>query len=189
MAFWSDIPEATGVEMNPQEFRHPQGPRTGLNCVMGRMAWRRKRRRNGRDSRGNLVIQPDDLILLDTNILIEFFRNRARGRWLKRNYLGTLRLRPLLSIVSVGELDLVTEKGDYKPEQVAVLDERINEARRREREPSGGRLVFPTCLDCEKRGRQIGQNDTWIAATAAATGSTGLNKRHRLRACFPSSLC
>jgi len=118
------------------------------------------------------VIADDDLVLLDTNVLVEVFRNRQKGRWLKDHYLGALRRRPLLSIISVGEVLSIAVRNKYGPEKILDLNRRLSELVIVNVNRPVAESYSRVQTSCQEMHRPIGENDTWIAATALATEAT-----------------
>ncbi|WNG36962.1 type II toxin-antitoxin system VapC family toxin [Archangium violaceum] len=113
------------------------------------------------------------LVLLDTNTLIHLLKaTTLGGRIADEHSLKSRSDRPLISIVTVGEaLAFATKRGWGAPRitklrelihQLVIVD--IN---------STDVLEHYAALDafCEVRGRALGKNDLWIAATTAATGA------------------
>jgi predicted nucleic acid-binding protein len=74
------------------------------------------------------MIPLDRLVLLDTNILIHLVRGNAIGRAIDTKYdlLGR-RERPLISIVTVGELMKFAEWRNWGERKKATLRELLNE--------------------------------------------------------------
>jgi predicted nucleic acid-binding protein len=116
------------------------------------------------------VIAPDRLVLLDTNVLLLIARGKAAGRWLMDTYaLGTRPERPLLSIVSLGELRRIGTRQGWGESRFAALDRiaadllpvGINDRVVRGYAEAGAHL--------DAAGLRIPQNDLWIAATASAS--------------------
>ncbi len=120
------------------------------------------------------MIDSSRLILLDTNVLVHLARGRAAGEWLDQQYgLRARAERPLVSVVSVGEILRIANRGSNpwgarKRDQLAAS--------------LTGLVTFgltPHVLErygqlgayLDGRGRPIPQNDVWIAAAAAAAGA------------------
>lgn len=112
--------------------------------------------------------------LLDTNILVHFVRGSDVWARVRDVYqLLTAELRPIISVVTVGELrslSLQWKWGKRKLDQVefalasfevrTILDADVI------------RLYATIDAFCESIGHPLGKNDLWIAATAAVTGAT-----------------
>ncbi len=115
---------------------------------------------------------PEGLVLLDTAVLIQLVRGNAAGRKIDQQLeLSARSDRPLISVVTVGEVRAFALKlgwGEAKQRQLTelvrqlvILDIRDDAvlARYAEIDYYSEREVKPA--------RPIGQNDTWIAASAS----------------------
>lgn len=118
------------------------------------------------------MISPDDPVLLDTNVLVELIRNRDAGRRINNELaLGERPERPVICVVTVGELRAAALKFGWGPKKRAALDELVRQlvvidiradavlTRYAEINQYSEREVKPA--------RPLGQNDMWIAACAA----------------------
>lgn len=113
------------------------------------------------------------LVLLDTSILIHLLKATALGtRVAGEHGLRSRGDRPLLSIVSVGEALAFAKKRGWGEAKVTKLRELIQQLVIVDINPTEV-LESYASIDafCERQGRQLGKNDLWIAATAAATGA------------------
>lgn len=113
------------------------------------------------------------LLLLDTNVVLHLVRGKATGEALDRAYgLRARPDRPLISVVTIGEMMAMAKRLNWGAKKVETL-KRL-----------AGELVVvdiqnQTVLDkyadidsfAVKNGHVIGDNDVWIAATAAAAGA------------------
>lgn len=125
------------------------------------------------------MIAPEALILLDTNIVLYLLRGKAAGQWIKQNYqLDTRTVRPLVSMISVGEILAIAERQNYGPKKREKLHSLLENLVVVE-------IKFPIAQEYARiqailqgQGTPIGENDTWIAATAAATASSLLTSDH-----------
>lgn len=117
------------------------------------------------------MIPPDRLILLDTNVLLHLVRRKAAGKWIEETYRLVARPeKPLISIVSVGELFRIASRKDRKwgaarhrtlqqlMHEMVIVD--ISEPGILPRYGEIGAYLDDT-------GKPIQQNDVWIAATTA----------------------
>jgi tRNA(fMet)-specific endonuclease VapC len=112
-------------------------------------------------------------LLLDTPILLHLVRRDALAEWA----LGYYRFleqasQPLVSVVSVGEIYAISLRlgwGHAKRQQLErILDQALTVP-----------LDYPRLVEayaridthCRRMGTPLGENDTWIAATAHATGA------------------
>ena len=111
--------------------------------------------------------------LLDTPLLLHLVRKDALAEW-ALDYYGFLReaQQPLVSVISVGEIQAISLRLNWGRQRRARLEDLLARARTVP-------LDFPGILDayaridahCRRLGAPIGENDTWIAATAHATGA------------------
>ena len=119
------------------------------------------------------MIELDQLILLDTNILVHLLRGKAAGQWLDTTYLlSTRHVRPLLSVVSLGELLALAEKWSWKTEKQQQIHALVQsyvvvDINHRPVLDSYARLSSRW----ERAGKRMEQNDLWIAASAEAAGA------------------
>lgn len=118
------------------------------------------------------MIPADDLVLLDTTVLVQLIRANQAGKRIDEQLgLSDRAERPLISVVTVGELRALAIKlgwGDRKQaqlnnlvRQVVVVDIRDEAVIQRygEIDHYSEREVKPA--------RPLGQNDMWIAACAS----------------------
>jgi predicted nucleic acid-binding protein len=118
------------------------------------------------------VIEPGSLVLLDTNILVRLIRADEVGERIERDY-GLLerRERPLISIVTVGEIEALARKLGWGGPKRAALLEMVRKMAIVDLKQ--GQIILRYAeIDhfCEKESkpaRPMGQNDMWIAATAS----------------------
>lgn len=113
------------------------------------------------------------LLLLDTNVVLHLVRGKATGLALDKEFgLRARPDRPLISVVTVGELLALAARLKWGTKKVALLQELIrelvvvdirNEPVLKKYAEIDGYLIG--------KGRKIGDNDIWIAATAAVTGA------------------
>ncbi|HSM50324.1 MAG TPA: type II toxin-antitoxin system VapC family toxin [Thermoanaerobaculia bacterium] len=112
-------------------------------------------------------------LLLDTNVVVHLFRGKATGESIDRAFaIRTRRERPLLSVVSVGELHSLARGWGWGEKKIEALRTLISElvVVDIQRAPILDRYAEIDAF-CKANGFQLGNNDTWIAATAAATGA------------------
>jgi predicted nucleic acid-binding protein len=114
--------------------------------------------------------------LLDTNVLVSLFRSNDLGKYLDITYGLSGGSNPfIVSIVSVGELYALTHKFGWTAPKRTALDAMI-------RHFTWVDINDQQVLDAygeidawsELRGRKMGKNDVWLAATARATNTTVL---------------
>ena len=119
------------------------------------------------------MIPSGALILLDTNILVYLIRDRAIGQKIVADHaLQDRTEKPLISIITVGEARALARKLAWGPAKRRSLADLI--ANLVIVHPQQGEIVERYAeIDfyCEKElkpARPMGQNDMWIAASAAA---------------------
>lgn len=119
------------------------------------------------------MIPANELLLLDTDVLLHLVRGKEDGQRLDATYsLRSRDARPLISIVSVGELLTFARRKTWGEAKLARLTELLSE------------LVIVPIRDhaiadqyaqitafCEGNGRTLSDNDRWIAATTAITNA------------------
>lgn len=116
-------------------------------------------------------------VLLDTNIVILLARGGVAAQRLESAYgLGSRRLTPFVSVVTIGELLSFAARNGWGGTRLSALEQLISHLVVVDisREPV---LRAYARFDAEliRAGAKMGQqNDLWIAATAAATGATVL---------------
>lgn len=115
------------------------------------------------------MIPPDRLILLDTNILLHLIRGRAAGRWIDERYrLRDRPEKPLVPVVSVGELFRIAHRREWGPDRLSALNDLVSELLVIALEPEVVRGYARMGAYLDGAGTPIPQNDIWIAATAAS---------------------
>jgi predicted nucleic acid-binding protein len=112
-------------------------------------------------------------ILLDTSVVVHLARGNPTGQAMDRYFgLRERKERPLLSIVSVGELLSFARQRNWGETKVGRLRELVAElvVLDLQREPVLERYADIDAY-CKTNGLSVGNNDVWIAATAAAAGA------------------
>jgi tRNA(fMet)-specific endonuclease VapC len=135
------------------------------------------------------VIGPEDLLLLDTNVLLYLLRGKDEGRYIKETYgLDRRAERPLISIITVGEMLSMSLRQAYGDTKRKALDDLLRELVIVDirRTIAGHYAEIQTRL--QALGTPIGQNDIWIAATAKATGAVLLTENHRHFGMIPGGM-
>lgn len=117
------------------------------------------------------------LVLLDTNLLVRIVRNDAVGqRVLADQGLLTRPDRPLISVVTLGEIESLAEKLGWQSSKRVRLRKLLQELV--VVQLGQGSIVAKYaqidhyCEKVRKPARPMAQNDLWISATASATGAT-----------------
>lgn len=114
------------------------------------------------------MIEPHDLVVLDTNVLIHLMRRRAAGRYLSRRYrLDDMAVTPIVCVVTVGECFSFAEYNGWGPAKRDALRDRLSALIVVDihHEPV---IEAYAKLDVASRrmGRKMSKNDLWIAAVA-----------------------
>jgi tRNA(fMet)-specific endonuclease VapC len=111
--------------------------------------------------------------LLDTNVLLHLVRGKVLGTAIEARFqLKAQANKPLLCVVTYGEIWAIARRNQWGDEKRRVLQAAIDE------------LVMVSIADddvvgayvdiqlfTEKQGRPMGQNDLWIAAASKAAGA------------------
>jgi predicted nucleic acid-binding protein len=119
------------------------------------------------------VTRPNDLLILDTNIVIHLIRDNEVGRRVDATFQIRHRPdRPLISVVTIGECLSLSRQFRWGPARVSALETLLREfvvvgIDARPILERFGEFHFWT----KSIGRTLGHNDLWIAATAAAIGA------------------
>ncbi len=112
--------------------------------------------------------------LLDTNIVVALVRDNPLGKFIdgKYNLSGTLH-RSAVSIITVGEMHSLATQFGWGNEKRDTLEEILEEIVWIDiNHLDVLRAYGEIDTDCQKAGRSMGENDTWIAATAHVSGMT-----------------
>lgn len=117
-----------------------------------------------------MSIRPNQLIILDTNILVHWVRLDRTGEHLQQHYHLDLRLeRPLFSTITEGEIRGLAKCWNWGESKLDKVEEILNELVRLEAGlpeivAAYARLYF----EDQRQGQNTKQNDLWIAASAVA---------------------
>lgn len=127
-----------------------------------------------------MTIPAGQLIVLDTNILVDLVRNNKRGQKINERFQLTERAeRPLYSSVTEGEILGLARLPKWKwgKPKLKQLEELLGNL---VRVNAGLREVVDAYAELYSMswstGNPTGDNDLWIAATAKATGSVLLTR-------------
>lgn len=120
------------------------------------------------------MIEPEDLLLLDTNVLLHLVRNRAPGRWLAKRYALWKRAeRPAISVISLGELARIRDRlhwGDRRKARVSDIAANVLVVGIASKAVTEAYGEMGAALN--GKGKPIPTNDLWIAACSRATDAT-----------------
>ncbi|MEO6196271.1 MAG: PIN domain-containing protein [Thermoanaerobaculia bacterium] len=112
------------------------------------------------------------LLLLDTSILLHLVRENRLGRSIESRFrLQTRAERPLISIVTMGEILAFAQRANWGPSKMAVLENLLQDLV--VVDISDEVLEFYAQIDVflRRAGNPVQQNDMWIAATTVASGA------------------
>lgn len=113
------------------------------------------------------------IYLLDTNILVHYVRGSAVYRRVEATYALTAPpVRPLISIVSVGELLSLARRWNWGAGKRQIVQELLVRVSPVSLGFSGVTNAYAEIDDHSRRnGIAMSKNDVWIAATAHVTGA------------------
>lgn len=122
------------------------------------------------------MIEAEDLLLLDTNILIHLIRGRELGRRINTELnLAERPERPVVSIVTVGELHAFALKLGWGSRKISTLHDLVRQLVildiHSEDVVNQYAAIDHYSEKVVKPARPLGQNDMWIAACGAAYGA------------------
>lgn len=116
--------------------------------------------------------------LLDTNVVIDLLRYKEIGRYLDRRFsLRSQQAFHAISVISLGEISALTKQWSWSEKKVVALGELLEAYLWIDISDVEIRDAYGEIVDsCRRRGRPIGENDSWIAACSAAAGLTLLTR-------------
>jgi len=111
--------------------------------------------------------------LLDTGILIQYARGKDVANTIDSRFkFRASRFMPLVCVVTIGEIMAIARRRKWPDDKMRRLDEFINGLVVVDISPTE---VIDSYAELDSyaiaNGKAVGQNDTWIAAAAKATGS------------------
>ncbi len=120
-----------------------------------------------------MTLRPDDLISLDTNVLVHWVRQNATGTQLRDMYSLHERMdRPMYSTIVEGELRGLARVWGWGKKKLDLLDEILAELVRVDAGlPDVVKAYAKVYAADHAGGHNTGQNDMWIAATTKAAGA------------------
>ena len=125
--------------------------------------------------------------LLDTNILFQYVRDAPLAEWLHDTY--SFDEPAVRRVISVGELRSLALQFGWGKARLARMEELLDRALAVPVEYQGVIEAYATIYaHCRREGTPIGENDTWIAATAHATGACLLTTDTDFRVLDPAFL-
>jgi len=119
------------------------------------------------------MLRPNDLISLDTNVLIHWLRQNDTGMQLSDTYRLHERLdRPCYSTIVEGEIRALATVRKWGAEKLKRLDKILAELVRVDAGLHDVVLAYAEIYAADQAGgHNTGQNDIWIAATTKAAGA------------------
>ena len=120
-----------------------------------------------------MTLRPDDLLSLDTNVLVHWIRQNATGVQLRDTYrLHERPDRPIYSTIVEGEVRALATLWNWGGGKLDLLDELLSELVRVDAGLPDVVKAYAEIYAADQRGgHNTGQNDMWIAATTRAAGS------------------
>ena len=119
------------------------------------------------------MTSPSTLVVLDTSVVVHLVRHNEVGERIDRDYGLTSRAdRPLVSIVTVGEVMYLADYFGWGVEKKQVLRDLLSQLV--VVDVGQGDIVSryaSLAAHARRNGLNIGDNDAWIAATAAAANA------------------
>lgn len=110
--------------------------------------------------------------LLDTNVIVSLCRDNALGQYINATYKLTDALQlSAISVITVGEMYSLAGQWRWGQPKIEKLDDLLNEVVWIDINHADIIHAYGEIDSASRRdGRRMGENDTWIAATAKATG-------------------
>ncbi len=120
-----------------------------------------------------MTLRPDDLISLDTNVLVHWIRQNDTGIQLRDTYrLHERTDRPIYSTVVEGELRALASVWNWGSGKLELLEELLEELVRVDAGlPDVVKAYAEIYAADQAGGHNTGQNDMWIAATTKAASA------------------
>ena len=120
-----------------------------------------------------MTLRPDDLISLDTNVLVHWIRQNDTGIQLRDAYrLHERTDRPIYSTIVEGELRALAAVWKWGSSKLELLEELLAELVRVDAGlPDVVKAYAEIYAADQAGGHNTGQNDMWIAATTKAAGA------------------
>lgn len=120
-----------------------------------------------------MTISPTDILILDTSVVVDVARNNRSGHAILETYsLRNRADRPLISIITTGEMLGIAKAQAWSSDKTRVLHELLSEFVKLELTPEVIEAYADLVALCRQQNHTMGQqNDMWIAATAKVTGA------------------
>lgn len=129
------------------------------------------------------MISDSDILVLDTSVVVDVARNNRSGQAILETYsLKNRADRPLISVITTGEMLGIAKSQAWNADKTNVLNELLSEFVKLEITPEVVEAYADLVALCRTQNHTMGQqNDMWIAATAKVTravlltGDSGFN--------------
>lgn len=110
-------------------------------------------------------------LILDTSIIFLMIRAGKLGKYIDEQYhIRSRAFRPLISVVTVGELYAIAARNNWGEKKLALIDILQRELVVVDiNRPDVLKAYAEVLCAAELKGKKLGQNDLWIAATAKVT--------------------
>lgn len=120
-----------------------------------------------------MTLRPNDLLSLDTNVLVHWIRQNDTGIQLREMYrLHERTDRPIYSTIVEGELRALAGTLQWGRSKLELLDQILAELVRVDAGLPDIVLAYAEIYVADRAGgHNTGQNDMWIAATTKAAGA------------------
>jgi len=120
-----------------------------------------------------VTISESDILVLDTSVVVDVARNNRSGQAILENYsLKNRADRPLISVITTGEILGIAKSQSWTPDRTKALHELLAEFVKLELTSEVVEAYSDLVAYCRQQKHTMGQqNDMWIAATAKVTGA------------------
>lgn len=120
-----------------------------------------------------MTLRPDDLLSLDTNVLVHWIRQNATGIHMRDTYrLHERSDRPMYSTIVEGEIRALARQWNWGAGKLELLEELLAELVRVDAGLPDVVKAYAEIYAADRAGgHNTGQNDMWIAATTKAAGA------------------
>jgi tRNA(fMet)-specific endonuclease VapC len=120
-----------------------------------------------------VTISGSDILVLDTSIVVDVARNNRSGQAILQTYsLKTRADRPLISVVTTGEMLGIAKSQSWTSDKTKLLHELLSEFVKLDLTADVVEAYSDLVAHCRRQNHTMGQqNDMWIAATARVTGA------------------
>lgn len=127
--------------------------------------------------------------LLDTNILVAYVRAGPLGEHIEDTYkLSVSPYKPLISVVTVGEILAVARKFGWGDEKVHDMNGLLQQLIRVDINDDRILEAYAELDEFSRTHETIGKNDIWIAATAKVTGAVLLTTDKHFDQFYPEHI-